>query len=111
MRVRKTIFTKEIITADEMGQASDPITRVAAMAVVKNPLAGVNQDDLTLLFDVSAQLGLSLTKELVHMLGAPLSAMAKPLLSGLRVRWNMEPHCCTLHLANRCGQPSVVANP
>ena len=35
MNIRKTVFTKEIITADEMGQASDPITRVAAMGVVK----------------------------------------------------------------------------
>ncbi|WP_298972639.1 hypothetical protein [uncultured Roseobacter sp.] len=35
---RKTVFTKEFITADEMGQSCDQITRVAAMAVIRNPL-------------------------------------------------------------------------
>lgn len=52
MDIRKTVFTKEIITADEMGQASDPITRVVAMAVVRNPYAGVHHEDLSPLFDV-----------------------------------------------------------
>lgn len=45
--IRKTVFTKEIITADEMGQVCDQITRVAAMAVVRNPFAGVHQEDLS----------------------------------------------------------------
>lgn len=34
MDMRKTVFTKEIMTADEIGMACDPIARVAAMAVV-----------------------------------------------------------------------------
>lgn len=73
MDVRKTVFTKEIITADEMGHACDPITRVAAIAVVKNPFAGIAQTDLSELFEVGAQLGQSLTEELVIMLvGAPV---------------------------------------
>jgi hypothetical protein len=73
MDVRKTVFTKEIITADEMGHVCDPITRVAAMAIVQNPFAGIAQTDLAALFDVGAQLGQSLTEELVIMLrGSPL---------------------------------------
>lgn len=68
MDVRKTVFTKEIITADEMGQACAPITRVAAMVVVKNPFAGIAQTDLATLFDLSAQFGQSLTEKLVIML-------------------------------------------
>ena len=73
MDIRKTIFTKEIIYADEMGKPCAPITRVAAMAVVKNPFAGKVQDDLSLLFDVGGELGKTLTQELVQMLsGAPV---------------------------------------
>lgn len=82
MGVRKTVFTKEIITADEMGQASDPITRVVAMAVVTNPFAGVHKDDLSPLFDFGAQLGVSLIQELVHMLGAPAVSYGKAALVG-----------------------------
>jgi len=82
MNIRKTVFTKEIITADEMGQACDPITRVVAMAVVKNPFAGVHQDDLSPLFDVGAQLGDSLIQELVNMLGAPAVCYGKAALAG-----------------------------
>ena len=71
MNIRKTVYVKEIITSDEMGRACDPITRVAAMVVVKNPFAGVDQEDLSDLFQVSATLGPSLTQELVSMLPAP----------------------------------------
>ena len=73
MDIRKTIFTKEIITADEMGRPCTPITRAAAMAIVRNPFAGIDQEDLSQLFDVGAKLGGSLTKELVDMLsGSPI---------------------------------------
>ena len=82
MDIRKTIFTKEIITADEMGQTCDPITRVAALAVVRNPFAGMHQDKLSPLFDVGAQLGGSLTQELVHMLGEPPIAYGKAAIVG-----------------------------
>lgn len=82
MNIRKTIFTKEIITADEMGQGCDQITRVAAMAVVRNPYAGVHQEDLSPLFDVGERLGGSLTKELVGILGAPAVCYGKAALVG-----------------------------
>jgi hypothetical protein len=82
MNVRKTVFTKEIITTDEMGQACDQITRVSAMAAIKNPFAGVYQDDLSPLFDVGAQLGGALTQELVHMLGAPAVCYGKAAIVG-----------------------------
>jgi uncharacterized protein (DUF433 family) len=82
MDVRKTVFTKEIITTDEMGQACDRITRVAAMAVVRNLFAGMYQDDLSPLFDVGAQLGQSLTQELVNMLGEPPVCYGKAAIVG-----------------------------
>ena len=73
MDLRKAIFIKEIISSDEMGEPCAPITRVAAMAVVRNPFAGIAQDDLSQLFDVGGKLGKSLTHELVQMLpGLPI---------------------------------------
>lgn len=57
MNVRKTLFTKEILTSDERGRACEPITRVAAMAVVRNPFAGSDQEDLSDLFDIATELG------------------------------------------------------
>jgi hypothetical protein len=43
MDVRRTVFMREIITADEMGRPCEPITRVAAMALVRNSFAGVTR--------------------------------------------------------------------
>ena len=36
MDVRKTLFVKEVVETDGHGEPCDPITRVVAMAVVKN---------------------------------------------------------------------------
>jgi len=78
MDIRKTVFIKEIIAADEMGRPCDPITRVAAMAIVRNPFAGIEQKDVSQLFDVGAQLGHSLTEELVKMLGGGARLLWQP---------------------------------
>jgi hypothetical protein len=82
MDIRKTIFTKEMINADEMGRPCAPITRVAAMAVVRNTFAGIAQDDLSQLFDVGAELGKTLTQELVQMLPASPICYGKAALVG-----------------------------
>lgn len=80
--VRKTLFFREIITADEMGRSCDPISRVAAMAVIRNSFAGVDQEDLAPLFQISAELGQSLTEELVNMLNRPPVCYGKAALVG-----------------------------
>lgn len=82
MDIRKTLFIKEIITADELGRACDPITRVAALAIVRNPFSGIDQQDLSPLFDVGAQLGHSLATELLEMLGKPPVCYGKAALVG-----------------------------
>jgi len=105
MDIRKTIFTKEIITTDEMGQVCDPITRVAAMAVVKNPFADISQTDLSALFGVGAQLGQSLTEELVIMLGGAPICYGKAALVG--ASGAMEHGAAVLHPA--LGKPVRAA--
>ncbi len=105
MDVRKTVFTREIITADEMGRACDPITRVAAIAVFANPYAGVDQLDLSRLFDIGAALGQSLAAELVGMFGAPPICYGKAALVG--ASGAMEHGAAVLH--PRLGKPVRAA--
>lgn len=74
MDIRKTVFIKEIIEADSVGEVCAPITRVVAAAVVRNPFAGGFVEDLSPLFDIGGQLGERLMGDAVEMLGgAPVS--------------------------------------
>ena len=50
MLIRKTLLIRERTETDEMGRPCAPLTRVAALAVLRNPFAGIDQDDLTELF-------------------------------------------------------------
>ena len=52
MDVRKTMMIKETIKADGVGKACDPIARVVALAVIRNPFAGRYVEDLSPLFDI-----------------------------------------------------------
>ncbi|RED14444.1 amino acid synthesis family protein [Pontivivens insulae] len=83
MIVRKTLFTKEIISSDERGQPCAPITRVAALAVVQNPFADTDQDDLSELFEIAVNLGPVLSAELVSMLSGPAVSYGKAALVGM----------------------------
>lgn len=82
MIFRKTVFTKEILTSDELGRACPPITRVAAMAVVRNPCAGCDQEDVSDLFDIATELGSEMSAELVAMLLGPAVSYGKAALVG-----------------------------
>ncbi|MBO9453044.1 amino acid synthesis family protein [Tropicibacter sp. R16_0] len=82
MIVRKTLFTKEIITSDELGKTCQPITRVAAMSVVRNPFAGQDQEELSDLFQLATELGPTMTAELVTMLPCPALSYGKAALGG-----------------------------
>ena len=82
MDVRKMVFTKEVITADEMDISCEKITRVAAVAVLRNPFAGISQTDLSPLFGFGAQLGQLLAEELVKMLDMPPVCYGKAAIIG-----------------------------
>ena len=105
MILRKTVFHKEQITTDEMGRACVPVTRVAAMAIVKNPFAGIDQDDLSDLFMIGAELGETLTPQLVAMLGGPPLCYGKAALVG--ASGAMEHGAALLH--PRLGKPVRAA--
>lgn len=74
MEIRKTLLIRETIETDGMGKTCDPITRVAAIAVLRNPFAGKHVEDLSPLFDMGGALGERLMGEAVAALsGAPVS--------------------------------------
>ena len=57
MNVRKTLQIVETINTEANGATCNPITRVAALAVIRNPFAGKLVEDLSALFDMGGQLG------------------------------------------------------
>ncbi len=57
MEVRKMVTVVEDIFSDGAKKAGKPVRKVAAIAVIKNPYAGVYQEDLTVLIDDGEELG------------------------------------------------------
>ena len=74
MDIRKTLILKETIETDGVGKVCTPITRVVAMAVIRNPFVGRYEEDLSPLFDLGGALGERLMGEAVAALaGSPVS--------------------------------------
>ncbi|MEM6943748.1 MAG: amino acid synthesis family protein [Pseudomonadota bacterium] len=72
--LRKSVLIREVVTADETGRTSAPITRVAIAAVIENPFAGGYVEDLSPLFAAGRAIGERLMGEAVAALGgAPVS--------------------------------------
>ncbi len=82
MEIRKTVIVKETIEANDFGAACGPIVRVAALAVIRNPFAGKQAEDLTPLFDLGGALGARLMDELVALLGAAPVSYGKAAIVG-----------------------------
>jgi Amino acid synthesis len=74
MQTRKIVTIREVIETDGFGKPCPSITRVAQIAVVRNPFAGRHGDDLSELWDLGGMLGERLMGEAVSLLvGAPVS--------------------------------------
>jgi hypothetical protein len=83
MEIRKTVVIKETIETDGVGEACGPITRVVAMAVVRNPFAGRFVADLAPLFDLGGRLGERLMGEAVALLAGPPVSYGKAAIVGV----------------------------
>jgi len=83
MNLRKTLIIKEIIETDDFGTACEPITRVAALAVVRNPFADRHVEDLSALFDMGGQLGDRLMGDAVAALSGPPVSYGKAAIVGV----------------------------
>ena len=82
MDVRKTLLIRATIESDGSGKACDPITRVAAIAVIRNPFAGQFGEDLSPLFEMGGALGDRLMAEAVTVLGGAPVSYGKAALVG-----------------------------
>ncbi|MFZ7126667.1 MAG: amino acid synthesis family protein [Desulfobacterales bacterium] len=71
LQIRKIYTTVEETRADGVKTLAHPTRKSAAAAVFKNPYAGTYQEDLSLLYQWSEQLGELLTKKAVAALGIP----------------------------------------
>ncbi len=105
MDVRKTVIIKETIEADAVGEACHPITRVVAVAVIRNPFAGRFVEDLSPLFDIGGQLGERLMADAVKMLAGPPVSYGKAAIVG--IAGDMEHGGAMLH--PKLGKPMRAA--
>jgi len=105
MSARKTVFIREVIEADVYGTPCEPITRVAALAVVNNPYAGGYAEDLSKLFDIGGKLGDTLMDEAVKMLGGDPVSYGKAALVG--IDGDLEHGGATIH--PKLGKPMRAA--
>ena len=105
MNVRKTLQIVETINTDAYGAACDPITRVAALAVISNPFAGKLVEDLSTLFDMGGQLGEQLMDDAVRMLANPPVSYGKAAIVG--IAGDMEQGGAMIH--PKLGKPMRAA--
>ena len=96
---------KETIEADAVGEACDPITRVVAVAVIRNPFAGDFVKDLSPLFDIGGQLGERLMGDAVKLLAGPPVSYGKAAIVG--VAGDMEHGAAMIH--PKLGKPMRAA--
>ena len=96
---------QETIVTDGFGEPCDPITRVAAVAVVQNPAAGCYVQDLSPLFDIGGELGETLMTRAVSMLVQPPVSYGKAAIIG--VAGDMEHGGAMIH--PKLGKPMRAA--
>jgi len=102
---RKTVFVRETINSDAFGEPCAPVTRVAALAVFQNPLAGKHIHDLSALFEIGAVLGEALVGQVVTTLPRKPVSYGKAAIVG--VAGDMEHGGAVIH--PRLGAPMRMA--
>lgn len=105
VKTRKITVVHETISTDSFGEPCDPVFRIAAIAVFRNPLAGRFEMDLSPLFEIGAELGESLAAQAVAQLGAAPVSYGKAAIVGLS--GDMEHGGAVIH--PRLGAPMRAA--
>ena len=101
MDIRRVVVIKDVVRAEGGLAAIEPVTRVAACAVIANPLAGRAVDDLQELIPFGAELGEQLVREALTMLRKPAVSYGKAAIVG--VAGDIEHAAAILH--PRMGKP------
>lgn len=105
VQTRKTVYVRELIETDSLGEPCEPVSRVAIAAVFRNPLAGRFESDLAPLFEIGAELGQRLAEEAVALLKGPPVSYGKAAIVG--VSGDMEHGGAVIH--PRLGAPMRAA--
>jgi hypothetical protein len=82
MEIRRTLIVKDTVSFEGGAAAIVPVTRVAACALVANPLAGVVTDDLQALIPFGAELGAYLVRAAIEVLQSPPVSYGKAAIVG-----------------------------
>ncbi len=82
MEIRKIVYHHEVVYGEAGQAAARPVTRVAGIAVVRNPYSGQHVADLTALFDLGGRLGERLMSDAVSRLPGPAVSYGKAALVG-----------------------------
>jgi Amino acid synthesis len=82
MDIRRLTLIKDVVFAEGGLPATAPVTRVAACAVIGNPLAGQALEDVSELMPLGAELGDRLVREALALLPAPAIAYGKAAIVG-----------------------------
>lgn len=101
MTVRRIVVIKDQVHAEGGLPASEPVTRVAACAVVQNVLSGQPTDDLGALVPLGAELGDLLIREALAVLPRSVVSYGKAAIVG--VSGDIEHAAAILH--PRMGKP------
>lgn len=105
MAVRKLLTVTETVLAGPFAEGGRPITRVAAMAVIENPLAGRHASDLTPLFEIARDVAPGLVEAALAQLPNPAVSYGKAAIVG--VNGEMEHGGALIH--PRLGAPMRAA--
>src|SRR5262245_50904208 len=105
MDIRRLIVIKDTVHSEGGLPAVEPVTRVAACAVIGNPLADQASDQIDTLIPWGAELGERLVKECLAVL--PHRAVG----SAWTATSSMRPPSSTHAWASRCGTPLAAVRP
>jgi hypothetical protein len=105
MQLRRLTLIKDLIHFEGGLPAVAPVTRVAACAVIANPLAGRAQDDVEELVAFGAELGELLAREALALLPGPAISYGKAAIVG--TSGDIEHGAAILH--PRLGKPMRAA--
>ena len=105
MQLRRLLVVRDLIHSEGGLPAVRPVTRVAACAVISNPLAGRAEDDLSALVPFGEELGEMLVREAFAALPNPPLCYGKAAIVGLE--GDIEHAAAILH--PRMGKPLRAA--
>ena len=83
MEIRRLVVTKDVVYSEAGARAARPVTRALGIAVIANPNAGRQVQDLSPMFDFGAQIAEVLMPQLVPLLAREAESYGKGAIVGV----------------------------